>query len=156
MKAIAKTPKNTIVIDDAGYLITNFFMRGHSSAGSGNAIFGFYNKLADNFWNLIEYCKTLPDSKIVVFIMHEEKNENGDIRPKTIGRLIDEKVCLEGNFTIVLRSVFSNNKYVFRTQTDGFDVAKSPLGLFDDVEIDNDLKLVDRKIREFYDLGVKE
>ena len=88
--------------------------------------------------------------------MHEEKSETGDIRPKTIGRLLDEKICLEGLFTIVLRSVFANNRYIFRTQTDGLDVSKSPFGMFDELEIDNDLKLVDTKIREFYDLGVNE
>lgn len=151
-KCLAKTTKNSVVIDDSGYLIVNMFMRGHSSAGAGNAVFGFYNKVGDSFWNLVEFVKSLPENKIVYFIMHEDRNDFGDIKPKTIGKILDEKVCLEGMFTIVLRSTRNNEKYVFRTQSDGSDVAKTPLGLFEDMEIDNDLKVVDDKIREYYDL----
>jgi ABC-type dipeptide/oligopeptide/nickel transport system ATPase component len=151
-RCLAKTTKNSVVIDDAGYLIVNMFMKGHSSAGAGNAIFGFYNKVGDSFWNLIEHVKSLPDNKIVYFIMHEDKNDFGDIRPKTIGKILDEKVCLEGMFTIVLRAVKNNDKYVFRTQSDGMDVSKSPLEMFEEVEIANDLKMVDEKIREYWDM----
>jgi hypothetical protein len=125
-------------------------MKGHSSAGNGNAIFGFYNKVGDSFWNLIELVKTLPDDKIVYFIMHEDKNEFGDIKPKTIGKILDEKVCLEGMFTVVLRAYKDDKKYVFKTQSDGFDVCKSPIGMFGTNEIDNDLKLVDGTIRGYW------
>ena len=156
MKGISKTAKNSIVIDDAGYLIVNMFMRGHSNAGTGNSIFGFYNKIGDSFWHLIEFVKTLPKEKIIYFIMHEDKNDFGDIKPKTIGKMLDEKVCLEGMFTIVLRSIKTNDKYVFRTQTDGFDVCKSPIGMFESEEIDNDLKFVDDKIREYWELYPKK
>jgi len=148
--ALKKTEKKSIVIDDAGYLIVNQFMKGHSNAGSGNGIFSFYNKVGDSFWNLIEQVKTLPDDKIVYFIMHEDKNEFGDVKPKTIGKILDEKVCLEGMFTIVLRAYKDDKKYVFKTQSDGFDVCKSPIGMFQTDEIDNDLKLVDTTIREYY------
>ena len=84
--------------------------------------------------------------------MHEDENENGSIKPKTIGRLLDDKVNVEGMFTIVLRCIGDQQKHVFMTQTSGFDVAKSPIGMFDALEIDNDLKMVDKTIREFYDL----
>ncbi len=153
LKCLKKAVKNTIVIDDAGYLIVNMFMKGHSNAGTGNAVFGFYNKVGDSFWNLVETVKSLPDNKIVYFIMHEDKNEFGDIKPKTIGKILDEKVCLEGMFTVVLRAVKDDNKYIFRTQSDGYDVCKSPIGMFDNIEIDNDLKYVDDKIREYWELG---
>ncbi|SHN77510.1 AAA family ATPase [Desulfitobacterium chlororespirans] len=151
-KCLVKTAKNSVVIDDAGYLIVNMFMKGHSSTGAGNAVFGFYNKVGDSFWSLVEFVKSLPEYKIVYFIMHEEKNDFGDIKPKTIGKILDEKVCLEGMFTVVLRSVKSSDRYVFRTQSDGLDVAKSPMGLFDDIEIDNDLKAVDTAIRDYWNL----
>lgn len=153
LKCLAKTTKNSIIIDDAGYLIVNMFMKGHSNAGTGNAVFGFYNKVGDSFWNLVESVKSLPENKIVYFIMHEDKNDFGDIKPKTIGKILDEKVCLEGMFTIVLRSVVENEKYLFRTQTNGYDVAKSPMGMFETPEIENDLKLVDDRIREYWGLG---
>lgn len=151
---ISKSKADSIVIDDAGYLMTNQFMRGHASTGAGNAIFSFYNDLGDRFWSLVRFVvEQTPENKIVYFIMHEDKNDFGDIKPKTIGKMLDEKVCVEGMFTIVIRSVLSNGKHVFKTQTDGFDVCKTPIGMFEQSEIDNDLKLVDTTIREYYELG---
>ena len=142
----------SIVIDDAGYLITNQFMRKHANAGAGNAVFSLYNDIADNYWTLTEIVKTLPENKIVYFIMHEDKNDFGDIKPKTIGKLIDEKVCLEGLFSIVLRAKKVDKNYYFFTQSTENDVAKSPIGMFNDLYIDNDLKNVDNIIRDFYSL----
>lgn len=142
-----------LVIDDAGYLMVNAFMNGHSATGAGNAIFGFYNVIGDNFWSLVQFIiHLLPPEKIVYLFMHEDQNDFGTVKPKTIGKMIDEKVCLEGMFTIVLRAVKSNGKYVFKTQSDGMDVSKSPIGMFNSEEIDNDLKAVDKAIREYYNL----
>lgn len=157
MKWLIQFPGRSIVIDDAGYLITNMFMKGHANAGSGNAVFSFYNKIADNFWNLIEFIKAkIPEDKIVYIIMHEDTDDFGNVKPKTIGKLLDEKVCVEGMFTIVLRSGVENGKHLFYTQATEKDVAKSPIGMFQDVSIDNDLKLVDDTIREYYGLNSKE
>ena len=125
-------------------------MRNHSTKGAGNAIFTMYNTLADNFWNLIEFIKTLPEDKIVYINMHEEVNEFGDIKPKTIGKMLDEKICLEGMFTIVLRCIQENGKHLFVTQSDGGAVSKSPMGMFESLEIDNDLLMVDKAIRDYY------
>lgn len=155
LKALIKSQKKSIVIDDAGYLITNHFMKGHSSAGAGNGVFALYNDIGDRFWRLVSYVTNeLPADKIVYFIMHEDKNEMGDIKPKTIGKLLDEKVCLEGMFTIVLRCVTEDGKHIFKTKTNGADVTKSPIDMFADDEMDNDLKIVDTTIREYY--GLKE
>lgn len=155
LKALIKSQKKSIVIDDAGYLITNHFMKGHSSAGAGNGVFALYNDIGDRFWRLVSYVTNeLPADKIVYFIMHEDKNEMGDIKPKTIGKLLDEKVCLEGMFTIVLRCVTEDGKHIFKTKTNGADVTKSPIDMFADEEMDNDLKVVDTVIREYY--GLKE
>ena len=96
------------------------------------------------------------DNKIVYFIMHEDKNDFGDIKPKTIGKLLDEKVCIEGMFTIALRCMTDNNKHYFKTQSDGSDICKTPLEMFADKEIDNDLKLVDTTIREYYELNKED
>lgn len=156
MKSLAGSKAKSIVVDDAGYLITNYFMKNHSSKGAGNAIFSMYNTLADNFWNLIEFIKKLPDEKIVYIIMHEDINEFGDIKPKTIGKMLDEKICLEGMFTIVLRCVQENGKHLFITQADGGAVSKSPMGMFETLEIGNDLLYVDKTIREYYGAEIKE
>lgn len=157
LKALIKSQKKSIVIDDAGYLITNHFMRGHSSAGAGNGVFALYNDIGDRFWRLVSYVTNeLPADKVVYFVMHEDKNEMGDIKPKTIGKLLDEKVCLEGMFTIVLRCVTEDNKHIFKTKTNGADVTKSPIDMFTDDEMDNDLKVVDTVIREYYGLNGQE
>ena len=153
MKCVAGSKANSIVIDDAGYLITNYFMRNHSAKGQGNAIYGMYNTLADNFWNLVEFIKKLPDEKIVYIIMHEETDDYGNIKPQTIGKLLDEKICLEGMFTIVLRCIQENGKHLFVTQADGGAVSKTPMGMFEELQIDNDLAYVDNAVREYYGLN---
>ena len=156
MNCLKNSKAQSIVIDDAGYLITNYFMRNHSSKGQGNAIFSMYNTLADSFWNLIEYIKKLPSDKIVYVIMHEDTDDYGNTKPKTIGKLLDEKKCLEAMFTIVLRCILENGKHLFVTQADGGAVSKSPMGMFEELQIDNDLLLVDNAIREYYDLSKNE
>ena len=140
------------IIDDAGYLMTDAFMNGHSSSAKGNAVFELYNQIADNFYDLVKAVGLLDDNVIVYFLMHEDQNDFGNIKPKTIGKMLDDKVCLEGMFTICLRTVIQDKKYVFATKTDGLDVVKTPLGLFDEDYIDNDLAVVDAKIRKFYNL----
>ena len=155
-RCLTSSMAKSLVVDDAGYLITNYFMRNHSSKGQGNAIFSMYNTLADNFWKLVEYIKHLPEDKIVYIIMHEDTDDFGNVKPKTIGKLLDEKICLEGMFTIVLRCIQENGKHLFVTQADGGAVSKSPMGMFDELEINNDLLYVDNKIREYYGLEIKE
>ena len=151
-KILSEAKSDSIVIDDAGYLITDYFMTRHANAGGGNAVFQLYNELADRFYSLLVSIQSLPADRIVYVFMHEDENDSGSIKPKTIGKLLDEKVNVEGLFTIVLRCIGDQQKHVFMTQTSGYDVAKSPIGMFDTLEIDNDLKMVDQKIRNFYEL----
>ena len=152
MKCLAQSKAKNIVLDDAGYLITNMFMSKHSSAGAGNAVFTLYNQIGDHFWNLIQYIVKLPEDKIVYVIMHEDTNDFGRIRPKTIGKLLDEKVCIEGMFTIVLRCIEESGKHLFVTQSADGAVSKSPIGMFEDLTIDNDLLIVEKAIREYYEI----
>ena len=153
MKWLYGTKEKSIVIDDAGYLITNQFMTGHSGAGKGNGVFTLYNEIGDHFWNLLQFVSNkLPAEKVVYIMMHEESDELGNIKPKTIGRLLDEKVCIEGMFTIVLRCVEEGGKHLFVTQASGGAVSKSPIGMFETETIENDLSVVDKAIREYYEL----
>ena len=151
--AIKATKRDIVVVDDAGYLMTNMFMKDHANAGQGNAVFNLYNNIGDKFWNLIESIRKIPENKRVYIIMHEDQNEFGSVKPKSIGRMIDEKVCLEGMFTIVLRCMVQHGKHIFRTQSDGMDVAKTPMGMFEAEEIPNDLKTVDDTICAYYEIG---
>lgn len=138
------------VIDDAGYLMTSKFMSGHRQA-KGNSQFDLYNEIADNFYSLIKFiADDLPADMIVYVTMHEEKNEMGESKPKTIGKLLDDKVCVEGMFTIVLHALKLDGKYVFATSTDGLDVTKTPIGMFDSEYVDNDLNAITKTIRNYY------
>lgn len=149
---LKKMPTKTAVIDDAGYLQTNTFMRGHSAPKSGSSSFDLYNTIADDFWDLIEFTKNeLPDDVIVYIIMHELTNDYGLTKLRTIGKLLDEKVCIEGMMTIALRCMCDGTRHYFKTQNDGNDITKSPEGMFE-LEIDNDLKAVDTAIREYWGL----
>lgn len=153
---ILATAKKSIVIDDAGYLITKQFMDNHNKVGGGNAVFQLYNDMADQFWMLLDYIKNkLPADKIVYVIMHEDYDERGGVKPKTIGKLLDEKVCIEGLFTIVLRSCINDDKYQFCTKNQGGDATKTPMGMFEEEYIDNDLAAVDKVIRDYYGLNKK-
>ena len=152
VNGLRKMPTKTAVIDDSGYLMTNAFMRGHSAPKSGSSTFDLYNDIADSFWSLITVIKNeLPDDVIVYMIMHEDTTDYGETKLRTIGKLLSEKVCIEGMSTVVLRCVVRDGKHLFLTQSDGNDISKSPEGMFDR-EIENDLKSVDSKIREFWGL----
>lgn len=155
-RAITGAKRDIIVVDDAGYLITNQFMRGHGQAGAGNAVFALYNQLAGNYWALINAIRALPDEKRVYLMMHEDESDSGNVKPKTIGKMLDEKVCVEGMFTICIRAQLLDGRHVFKTQSNGLDVAKSPMGMFEGDEMDNDLKAVDDAIVEYYGIYQKE
>ena len=151
LKAIEHTSKKVIVIDDANYLITNEFMAKSSVKG-----FDKYNEIGNNFFNLINGIKNVKGGKTVYLIMHEDTDDEGNVKPKTIGKLLDDKVNIQGMFTVCIRSMFENGKYIFRLKTNGQDCVKTPIGLFDDDEMENDLKIVDEKIREYYELDKEE
>ena len=149
---LRKMPTKTAVIDDSGYLMTNAFMRGHSAPKSGSSTFDLYNDIADSFWSLITIIKNeLPDDVIVYMIMHEDTTDYGETKLRTIGKLLSEKVCIEGMSTVVLRCAVRDGKHLFITQSDGNDISKSPEGMFE-LEIENDLKFVDDSIRSYWGL----
>ena len=149
---LRKMPTKTAVIDDSGYLMTNAFMRGHSAPKSGSSTFDLYNDIADSFWSLITVIKNeLPDDVIVYMIMHEDTTDYGETKLRTIGKLLSEKVCIEGMSTVVLRCAVRDGKHLFITQSDGSDISKSAEGMFE-LEIENDLKFVDDSIRSYWRL----
>lgn len=150
VNALMKMKAKSAVIDDAQYLLANEFMR-----RSGEMGFQKFTDIAKNYWSLIAetVCKQMPEDRIVYFMSHIERDQNGYEKVKTIGKLLDEKITVEGLFTIVLKTHVEDGKYTFRTQNSGFDTVKSPIGMFESSEIDNDLKAVDIAIREYYNLN---
>lgn len=151
IQAIKQTKKKTIVIDDAGYLLTNEFMSKSSVKG-----YDKYNEMANNFFNLINGIKTIEGGKTVYLIMHDDTDDFGNVKPKTIGKLLDDKVNIAGMFTICIRSMFENGQYVFRLKTNGQDCVKTPFGMFEDETMENDLKAFDKVVREYYELDKQE
>lgn len=145
IKAIKETEKKIIVIDDCGYLLT--FENFDKATNKG---YDKFTIMAQNFYKLIETVRHLDNEKIVYIITHEEVDDDSKIKPKMIGKMLNQQLCVEGLFTIVLRSVYKNGQYLFETKTDGTTVTKSPEDMFAEIEIPNDLAEVDRIVREYY------
>lgn len=141
-----KDPKKIYVIDDSQYIMANEFFDRADEVG--------YQKFTDigcNFRNLVHLINNeLPDDVIVYFLHHPETDANtGKMKAKTIGRMLDEKLTLEGCFDIVLFAKTDGREHWFQTQSDGTNTAKSPEDMFPE-KIPNDLALVDKTIREYY------
>ena len=141
---IRKSKAKSIVIDDSQYLLVNeLFDR------SKEKTYDKFTDMARNFRDLIHYINELEDEeKIVYFLHHSELDSDGREKVKTIGKMLDEKLTVEGCFDIVLYC----QDHKFFTQANGISTAKSPEGMFE-LEIPNDLKAVDTAIREYYGLG---
>ena len=142
IETMKATKKKVIVIDDTQYLMCNEFMRRATEKG-----YDKFTEIAQNFWSLVvQEVNNLPEDVIVYLLCHTATDENGVEKMKTIGKLMDEKITPEGLFTIVIKTVVSDNKYAFVTQNNGKDTVKSPEGMFTTYAINNDLKYVDEKI----------
>jgi hypothetical protein len=141
---IRKSKAKSIVIDDSQYLLVNeLFDR------SKEKTYDKFTDMARNFRDVIHYINELEDEgKIVYFLHHSELDSDGREKVKTIGKMLDEKLTVEGCFDIVLYC----QDHKFFTQANGMSTAKSPEGMFE-LEIPNDLKAVDMAIREYYGLG---
>ena len=146
--ALGKIERKSIVIDDATYLMVNEFMRTAKVTG-----YQKYTDMAVNFNSLVAQASQLANDKIVYFLGHSDLKDDGTEHFKTIGKMLDNYVTVEGKFTIVLKTVVQDGKYYFSTHNSGQDTVKSPLGMFEDNYIDNDLKSVDAVIREYYGIG---
>jgi hypothetical protein len=152
VKAMQRTAKPIIVIDDFQYILANEFMRRVLDKETGNAAFAKYNEIARSAWDILMAAGQLADHKRVYILAHTQEDDGGHIKVKTIGKLLDEKITLEGLLTIVLRTSVINGQYVFSTKNNGLDTVKSPIGLFEDEHIDNDLAVIDAAICDYYGL----
>ena len=148
LKALADTKLKQYVIDDSQYLLVNEFFDRVGEVG--------YQKFTDmalNFRNLIHFViRKVPEDVIVYFLHHTDTDGNGRIKAKTIGRMLDEKLTVEGLFDIVLRTSVDPEGHWFMTKTNGQDTVKSPEDMFPDGRIANDLAVVDKAIRNYYEM----
>lgn len=144
MGVIQKSKTKAVVIDDSQYLMANELFDRANEKG-----YDKFTNMAANFRNLIHFINELPeDDKIVYFLHHTETDTDGREKVKTIGKMLDEKLCVEGCFDIVIYC----QDHKFYTQSNGQSTAKSPEDMFE-LEIPNDLKAVDAAIRDYYGLN---
>ena len=149
MGALIKSKAPSVVIDDSQYLMVNTLMRRMSEKS-----YDKFTDIAKAHWGLVQcVIQQLPPERIVYFMSHVERDQQGNEKAKTVGRMIDQYITLEGLFTIVLKTHVSDGRYTFITQNSGFDTVKTPMEMFSEIEIDNDLLMVDDTIREYYGLN---
>lgn len=146
MKVLQNPTLKTYIIDDSQYLMVNEFFDRAKDTG-----YQKYTDIGLNFRNLVHFINhNLPDDVHVYFLHHTETDSNtGKTKAKTVGKMLDNYLTLEGCFNIVLQAVAEGKEHYFITQSDGYNTAKSPEDMFD-VKIPNDLAMVDKAIREYY------
>lgn len=146
--AINRTQREIIIIDDFQYMMANEFMRRTAERG-----FDKFTEIGRNAWDVINAATQAADNKRVYILSHTEQSESGSTKIKTIGKMLDEKITLEGMVTICLQTAIVNGQHIFMTQNNGHNTVKSPIGLFASEHIPNDLAAVDAAIVEYYGLA---
>ena len=147
-QAMRKTTRPIIVVDDLQYLLATEFMERAYEKG-----YDKFTEMARHYYDMLVTAMTLSPDKRVYLLSHTDTSDTGQVKAKTIGKLLDDKITVEGLVTIVLRTLVINGQYVFSTRNSGQDTVKTPLGLFDSEHIDNDLAEVDAAITAYYDLS---
>lgn len=140
-----------VVIDDWQYILANEYMRRSEEKG--------YDKFTDigrHAWDILKVAGELRDDRRVYILAHTASDEFGNTKIKTIGKMLDEKITVEGMVTICLRTQVADGTYRFSTANNGRDTVKSPMGMFNDTMIDNDLAAVDSAICDYYGIAAEE
>ncbi|SPL72018.1 ATP-binding protein [Acinetobacter stercoris] len=145
MQLIRMSQKPIVIVDDFQYVMANEFMRRSTERG-----FDKFTEIGVNAWNVINAANNAHPQKRVYFLSHTEEDQFGKTKIKTIGKMLDEKIALEGMVSICLQTAVINEKNVFITKNNGNTTVKSPMNLFKSSHIDNDLNMVDQSICEFY------
>jgi len=145
---LQKAKAKVIVIDDFQGLLVSQYMDRALEKG-----YDKFSQMAQSYYQLIRSIERLPDDVRVYFLSHSE-TENGREKVKTLGKMLDSAVTVEGLFAVVLKAVAKDGEYLFQVKTTGFDTVKSPMGMFgDEMYVPNDLAEVDKAVCEFFDIG---
>jgi hypothetical protein len=136
-----------IIIDDFQYVMANEFMR-----RSAEKSFDKFTEIGRNAWNVFNAAINAHDHKRVYLLSHTEEDNQGKTKIKTIGKMLDEKITLEGMVTICLQTSVINEQYIFQTKNNGNSTVKAPMGLFEEDHLENDLNEVDMAICEYYNI----
>jgi len=148
MKVLKNPTLNCYVIDDSQFLMTHeLFNRCHENG------YGKFTDMAKHFYDLLNWINhNVPDYVNVFFMHHADVNENGQMGLTSCGKMISEKYPIESVVNVILQSEVNQNGFFLRTKNRGNDIARTPMGMFDEELIPNDLILVDSVIREYYGL----
>lgn len=147
--AVASGRTPSYVIDDAQYLMAFESFDKVNETG-----YTKFTTMAKNYEEMLRHIQEETDPNVIVYVLqHIDKDEDGKIKAKTLGKMLDQQLTVEGLFSIVLLAQTDGKRHWFVTQSDGTNPCKSPMGMFEEVEIDNDLKMVDDTIREYYELS---
>ena len=139
-----RTEIKYLVIDDCGFILMREFMRRALEKG-----YEKFTVIAKSYADLINAITELRNDLFCFVMMHIETDNQGKTKPKTVGKMTDQYVVLEAVFTYVLHSVVADSLYKFMTNTEGLHMCKTPLGMFEDQYIDNDLKFVVDQINNY-------
>ncbi len=140
-----------IIIDDFQYIMANEFMRRALERG-----YDKFSEIGQKTWDLIKHISQGREDINCFILSHSDEDPSGKVKCKTIGKMLDDKICVEGMFTIVLHALTSDNKYKFLTQHDGKHLAKSPLGMFKEKYIDNDLLEINKAINDYFNEDINQ
>lgn len=142
----SKEEIKTLIIDDSQYFMINTFFERALEKG-----YEKFSLIGQEFFNLTKKIKSLRSDLVVVLLHHSELKEDGRMGAKTVGKVLDNTLTIEGLFSIVLFAKVIDNNYFFETNTDGLTKAKSPRGMFEEQYLPNDLKLIIEKIKNYYE-----
>ena len=152
MQNMSKKKFRCYVIDDSQYLLA-FELFGRVAEKT----YDKFTEMAVHFYDLIQFVIRQMPPDCIVYFLHHTDDIDGKVKAKTVGKMLNEKLTVEGLFSIVLMAKNMDGRYIFRTHSDGRDTVKTPIDMFGQDEIDNDLKAVDAAIREYYNMkGLKE
>lgn len=152
MQNMSKKKFRCYVIDDSQYLLA-FELFGRVAEKT----YDKFTEMAVHFYDLIQFVIRQMPPDCIVYFLHHTDDIDGKVKAKTVGKMLNEKLTVEGLFSIVLMAKNLDGRYVFRTHSDGRDTVKTPMDMFEQDEIDNDLKAVDAAVREYYSMkGLKE
>jgi hypothetical protein len=144
---MTRTRCKVIVLDDFQYVMANEFMRRSQEVG-----FQKFSDIGRNAWDILNAATNLPDDVRVYILGHSVSDDYGHTKCKTIGKLLDDKITVEGMFSLVLKTVVQGGEYSFATHNSGTDTIKTPMGMFEDDNIPNDLAAVDAAITAYYEI----
>lgn len=147
-KMINESKRPIVIVDDFQYVMANEFMR-----RSFEKSYDKFTEIGRGAWDIFNAANNAADGKRVYLLSHTEQSESGITKIKTIGKMLDEKITLEGMVTICLQTAIVNDQHIFMTQNNGQNTVKSPEGMFSSSHIPNDLAAVDAAIVEYYGLA---